>query len=35
MAEVEFLFNGTQTLIQCNKDDKFIDILSKILDKTK
>ena len=35
MAEVEFLFNGTQTLIQCNKDDKFIDILSKFLDKTK
>ena len=35
MAEIEFLYNGTQTLIQCNQNDKFIDILSKFLDKTK
>ena len=35
MAEIEFLYNGTQTLIQCNQNDKFIDILSKCLDKTK
>ena len=35
MAEIEFLYKGTQTLIQSNRDDKFIDIISKFLDKTK
>ena len=29
MVEVEFMFNGTKTTIQCNLEDKMKDIIKK------
>ena len=30
MAKVEFLFDGTKTIIQCNENDKLEDIIKKL-----
>lgn len=35
MAEIEFVYNGVSTMIQCNQDDKFSAILEKLSTKIK
>ena len=33
MAEVEFIYNGTKTIIQCNLSEKIKDISKRFKDK--